>query len=215
MIFIKKDHIGERCGPYEIVGEENRNGTTYYIGKCIHCGTTTIQKIGSFHKLKNNICHHYDKFGFPNLSSFGKQAPDPELTQIFIKMKIRCYDKDASDYRFYGAKGIHICDEWLENPFAFFQWSLDNGYKKGLSIDRIDSSKDYSPENCRFLSSKLNSKHKSTTNYYTIPVTGREAAKIMGVGTNYVNTYAREHGHEETQKMIDTYMSTRILDKRS
>lgn len=37
----------------------------------------------------------------------------------------------------------------------------------------------------------------------------------MGVGTNYVNTYAREHGYEETQRMIDAYMNEKVLDKRS
>lgn len=48
-----------------------------------------------------------------------------------------------------------------------------------------------------------------------IPVSGREAARIMGVSTNYVNIYAREHGHEETQRMIDAYMDEKVLDKRS
>ena len=124
-------------------------------------------------------------------------------------------ERAASDYKFYGAKGIRICKEWLYHPDEFISWSLQNGYKDGLSIDRIDSSKDYCPENCRWIPTRLNSKHKSTTNYYRIPVTGREAARIMGVGTNYVNTYAREHGYEETQRMIDTYMNEKVLDKRS
>ena len=139
-------------------------------------------------------------FRISNISYHKNATSNPRLIKAFLGMKDRCYDTSASAYKFYGAKGIKICDEWLYHPDKFVSWSLQNGYKDGLSIDRIDSSKDYCPDNCRWIPTKLNSRHKSTTNYYTVSVTGREAAKIMGVGTNYVNTYAREHGHEETLK---------------
>lgn len=174
-----------------------------------------MRRISSFHETKIDECRHYDRFGFPTFHANKNVTSNTRLTKAFLGMKNRCYDTSASDYKFYGAKGIKICDEWLYHPDEFISWSLQNGYKDGLSIDRIDSSKDYCPDNCRWIPMKLNSKHKSTTNYYIVPVTGREAAKIMGVSTNYVNTYAREHGHEETQKMIDTYMSEHVLDKRS
>lgn len=79
-------------------------------------------------------------------------SPDStRLYDVLNKMKYRCYDKRSKDYRFYGDRGISVCKEWLESFEAFYNWAISNGYKKGLSIDRIDSSKNYCPDNCRFI----------------------------------------------------------------
>jgi len=66
-------------------------------------------------------------------------------------MKGRCYTKSNTGYPRYGAKGITVCEEWINNPEAFINWALENGFKKGLSIDRIDGTKGYSPDNCRYV----------------------------------------------------------------
>ncbi len=65
-------------------------------------------------------------------------------------MRVRCEVKSCASYIRYGAVGIKICDEWRDNPAAFVDWGLANGWEEGLQIDRIDSSKGYSPDNCRF-----------------------------------------------------------------
>ncbi len=53
--------------------------------------------------------------------------------------------------RSYREKGITVCDEWIQSPDAFLKFAEENGYKEGLTIDRINSSKGYFPENCRFV----------------------------------------------------------------
>ena len=73
------------------------------------------------------------------------------LSKIFKEMTSRCYDKNTREYRWYGKKGIKICDEWINNPKTFEDWALNNGYKDNLTIDRINSDKDYSPDNCRWI----------------------------------------------------------------
>lgn len=68
----------------------------------------------------------------------------------------RCYNAKNKDFKYYQGKGIKVCDEWLNNPQSFFQWCFDNGWKEGMALDRIDSQKDYSPDNCQFISKSLN-----------------------------------------------------------
>lgn len=75
-------------------------------------------------------------------------------------MKHRCYGEnlDPSTAKHYRDKGIRICSEWLNDPSAFVKWSLENGYKVGLSIDRINPDGDYEPSNCQWITLSENSK---------------------------------------------------------
>ena len=69
------------------------------------------------------------------------------LYQIWLAMRHRCNDKNNKHY---GAKGITVCAEW--NDFLCFkEWAIKNGYNDKLSIDRIDNSRSYNPDNCRWV----------------------------------------------------------------
>ena len=65
-------------------------------------------------------------------------------------MKTRCYSKSSIDYKNYGLRGITICGEWFNDRESFFKWAISNGYEKGLTIERINNNKGYSPNNCVF-----------------------------------------------------------------
>lgn len=75
------------------------------------------------------------------------------IYRIWIGMRARCYNENTVPYKYYGAKGIKVCEEWRETGSGFlnfYSWSILNGYRDDLTIDRIDSTKDYSPDNCKW-----------------------------------------------------------------
>jgi hypothetical protein len=83
-----------------------------------------------------------------------------KLGSVFRSMKARCNSPKCNAYKNYGARGIKVCDEWMNDSSSFFKWALANGYKEKLQIDRIDNNKGYSPENCRWVERHVNAQNK-------------------------------------------------------
>ena len=84
------------------------------------------------------------------------------LYVVWKSMRKRCNCATCQDYKNYGGRGIKICDEW--NDFInFYSWAVNNGYQKGLSIDRIDVNGNYEPSNCRWADSKTQGRNKRDT----------------------------------------------------
>ena len=72
----------------------------------------------------------------------------------------RCHDVKKDNYKYYGAKGIFVCDLWRYNRELFCKWLEDEGFRDGLQVDRIDNTKGYSPDNCRLLPASFNGINK-------------------------------------------------------
>lgn len=94
------------------------------------------------------------------------------LYHLWQAMKQRCYSPKNQSYKYYHAKGITVCDEWVNDFATFKEWALANGYdyslsRKEQSLDRKDNSKGYSPENCRFISHSENCKNTDRNIFLT------------------------------------------------
>jgi hypothetical protein len=87
------------------------------------------------------------------------------LYNLRYTIMTRCYNASPKDFPFYQGKGIKVCDDWKTNPISFYQWCLDNDWRKGVALDRIDSNSDYCPENCQFLDLSENLKKMHRDNF--------------------------------------------------
>lgn len=81
-----------------------------------------------------------------------------KLYKTWASMINRCHNPKASNFNKYGAKGIVVCDSW-QDPRNFMSWALVNGYSENLTIERIDFTKEYSPQNCKWIPLKDQAKN--------------------------------------------------------
>lgn len=143
------------------------NNMVYWEFLCV-CGKT--------HVARGNTVKHQAKKGDPELPSCGciemsrktkhgfRTVSDTHPAyRVYRGMMTRCYNPNSPEYKWYGGKGVTVCEEWKSNPEAFVQWALDNGWKKGLHIDKdILCNKlniqphIYSPTTCQWVSAKTN-----------------------------------------------------------
>ena len=199
---MKKENVKNQKSVFEILYECNfrsNDGHKMFHVKCKECGwETDMQK----HKIKYvKKCNHMNTG--KNFYIVSHSWKNDRIGKIFSGMKSRCYNPNEKDYKYYGKKGVRICEEWLKNPAAFEEWALSNGYKDNLTIDRIDANKDYCPENCRWISLMDNAKYKTSTKMLWVDGeshTGREWAKILKLGPNTINTMRRNNSIDKVME---------------
>ena len=130
----------------DIVDENNK------IIKCkCSCGNIFETKL-YYITNKNHKIISCGKCG--NKYNYSKPSERQRLSAVLRNMIDRCYNESAKDYKWYGARGIKVCDDWINSANSFIDWSISNGYKKGLSIDRINNNIGYYPNNCRWVTIK-------------------------------------------------------------
>ena len=164
----REDLTGKRFGRLTVIEfVPNDKPSSYWLCKCDCENQTTV--VGF--KLKNGntkSCGCYAKQLFKMRISADKMHSGAKIIHgksrsriyhIYHGIKQRCYNHSNPSYRLYGAKGIAMCQQWKNSFMDFYNWAIENGYTNELTIDRIDSNKNYCPENCRWVTLSENSKH--------------------------------------------------------
>ena len=143
---------------------ENIGANTAWLCRC-DCGNETVVRGVHLirHAVKSCGCLRKENGRGRSTKIFRSDHP---LYKKWIGMKTRCYNPRATSYEDYGGRGIKVCDEWLRSSDDFILWGLRNGWKEGLQIDRIDNDKNYSPDNCRFVTLQENLKNKREKHSY-------------------------------------------------
>lgn len=86
------------------------------------------------------------------------EGSDHPLRRIWTGIKQRCYNAKCKAYRFYGAKGVVMCDEWVNSYRNFYYWCISNGWEEGLEVDKDIKGNGmvYSPETCLIVTHAVN-----------------------------------------------------------
>ena len=198
-------------------------GNSYWLTKC-ECGQDKVVhsyllKTG---KTKSCGCLHKE-ISCKNSRKHGQTKSS--LYMRWIDMLRRCYQPHNKGYHNYGGRGITVCDEWLNDFQAFYDWAYANGYnpnaKRGeCTLDRIDVNGNYEPSNCRWVDMKAQS---NNTRRNHILVIGNEEKNIgqwaeeKGMNYSTLNERIRRGWNDVTAvttPITDKYYSKSLRERR-
>ena len=124
-----------------------------------------------------------------------KDVNKKRLYQIWYTMKRRCDDPNINDYYRYGGRGVTYCSEW-EDFNLFYNWSILNDYKEGLTLDRINNDGNYEPNNCQWVDWLTQQNKRSNNvfiNYNGCTLTAAQWSRKLGISKEVIY-YRLKHG---------------------
>ena len=211
--------VGEKYGrltvlheiePRRYINSDGRMRYKHYWHCCCECGNETDVAEGALKRGDIRSC------GCLRKDVTGRKRKTHGLTGtrlfcIYHGIKSRCYNKNDKYYYNYGGRGITMCDEWLNDFNSFVKWANENGYSDipynvgGVSIDRIDNDKGYSPDNCRW-ATRIEQNNNTRTNR-RITVNGEthtvsEWSRITGIELHVINDRIRKHGFTPEESIM-------------
>lgn len=189
---MSKDLIGQTFGRWTVIDEGPgylRPGATgkptqNWVVEC-SCGTRNLIVTYTLVSGSSRSCGCLTKDVTAERNYKHGLSKHP-LFGVLQNIKKRCCNPSNEAYERYGGRGITVCQEWQNSFEAFILWGLDNGWRKGLEIDRVDNDGPYSPENCRFVTPTLNGRNKRNNVLFQIEGKSLTAGEILETYPNCV-----------------------------
>lgn len=166
-----KDFIGKKFSRLKVLGFSHidSGGNACWICSC-SCGKITSATSSALKNKKKKSCGclNSDK-SRQRMKAIGKATKThgncvgrktTRIYRIWQNMHARCERQSSPAFKWYGERGIKVCVAW-RCASDFIQWSLANGYRKDLTLDRKNNRKNYMPSNCRWSTWKQQAKNKS------------------------------------------------------
>lgn len=187
---VRKDLAGKTFGnlvAIEAIGVDKHHRVMWKC-KC-SCGSSPVVPSSNLLANKTKSCGcTKDRTGNPTHGLF---KSNKRLHKIWCQMRQRCLNPKDKGYADYGARGISICKGW-DDFKAFYNWATNNGYAKGLTIERKDNNGSYSPENCTWIPPGMQRRN----NRRTISITYQGKTQILSdwveeFGMKYTTAYCR------------------------
>ena len=171
----KLNIIGEKYNKLLVIEEAEPIKNNRMVKCLCDCGNTSVINVSNLraNRIISCGCHKRNQIISRNTTHNQRHT---KLYEVWKSIKQRCYNQNNASYHNYGARGITMCDEWLNSFEKFYEWSYSNGYstekqndeKHKLTIDRIDVNGNYEPSNCRWVDRKTQSNNTRTTKLITI-----------------------------------------------
>lgn len=156
--FDQNNYIGKEFEYLTILKfvEPTYYGNNYFVRRCLcrcRCGKEKVFNL-------QNILQHLSKSCGCKSRSTHNEYINTSLYRRWANLKNICKSKNPNVYKYYGKFGIRVCDEWLDF-YKFREWALNNGYKENLHLQRKDTLKDFSPDNCVWITqNRVNNSRK-------------------------------------------------------
>ena len=145
------DLTGQKIGRLTVVKQMPAvRRRAQWLCRC-DCGTYKVIPAGSLLYGKTRSCGCLRKEMMRKKASTLNGYSIEKLHGVWNTMKQRCQNPKSRDFKYYGLRGISVCDAW-QDYMVFRSWALASGYKEGLTIDRVDPNGNYTPDNCRWIS---------------------------------------------------------------
>ena len=212
---------GDRFGYLTVIREVEPNitpcGTVQrkFLCKC-DCGNDVVRTMSTLHKSKNQSCGCKQLTLGDRVRKYTKEQRESFLYSTWHGMKQRCLDPNSSHYAHYGGRGITICDEWLYDYTKFYDWALENGACKQLTIDRIDLNGNYEPSNCRWVDVETQMNNTSQNRF--IEYNGERLTLIQwsrrtGIKESAIRTRLDKYGYSIGQALGYEPHTTKVIDR--